>query len=109
MELYIKDSNRDFVTDPDPVSVTVPDMSYTVRDLLERFTTGTVPGDIVRSVMYTDNPDFDDFVATELGDFDLTDCQREINKLRELHSIRMERQKAVENVVIDKPNDAPAE
>lgn len=109
MELYIKDSDRDFVTEPDTVSVTVPDMSYTVRDLLERFTTGTVPGDVVRSVMYTDNPDFDDFVATELGDFDLTDCQREINKLRELHSIRMERQKAVENVVEDKPNDAPAE
>lgn len=84
----------DFVYTPDPVSVTVPDMSYSLRDLLERFTTGTIPTDLVRAAMYTDNPDFDDFLATELGDFDLSDYAREVSKLRELHSIRMERKKA---------------
>ena len=89
------EDDPDNVYYPDPVSVTVPDMSYSLRDLLERFTTGTIPTDIVRAAMYTDNPDFDDFLDTELGDFDLTDCQRELNKLRELHSIRMARKEAV--------------
>lgn len=100
---------EDHVYSPDPISVTVPDMSYDIRDLLERFTTGSIDPDIVRAVMYTDNPDFDDFLDTELGDFDLVDCDREINKLRELHSIRMERRKSVENLVEVSDDQAPSE
>ena len=67
---------------PSDDSHTVPDMAYSVQDLLKRFTTGTIPSDIVRSAMYTDNPDFDDFIETELGDFDLTDYAREMDANR---------------------------
>lgn len=104
---FTYDDSR-YTYNPDPVSVTVPDLSYSIRDLLERFTTGTVPAEIVRSVMYTDNPDFDDFIETEYGDFDLTDCKRELEKLRELHSIRMERIKAAANEVKNSDNPPPA-
>lgn len=89
---------------PDPVSTAVPDMSYSLRDLVERFTTGTLPTDLVRDAMYTDNPDFDDFIATELGDFDLSDYTAEIEKLRVLHSIRQERLKSVNAA---NPGDVP--
>lgn len=108
--LFYDTDDQDNIYNPDPVSVTVPDMSYSLRDLIERFTTGTIPTDIVRSAMYTDNPDFDDFIATELGDFDLSDYASELNKLRELHSIRMERKKAAnddETTIAD--SDSPAE
>lgn len=80
---------------PSDDSHTVPDMAYSVQDLLKRFTTGTIPSDIVRSAMYTDNPDFDDFIETELGDFDLTDYAREMDRLRELHANRMSRRQSV--------------
>lgn len=76
------------------ISMAVPDLSYSVQDLVKNFSVGNLPSDVVRRVLYSDNPDFDDFVASELGDFDLVDAHREINKLRELHKMRLERQKA---------------
>lgn len=83
---------------PSDDSHTVPDMAYSVQELLRRFTTGTIPSDIVRAAMYTDNPDFDDFIDTELGDFDLTDYAREMDRLRELHANRMSRRQSVTDV-----------
>lgn len=83
---------------PDPVSMTIPDMSYSLKELIQKFTLGNLPVDVVRNVMYSDTDDFDEFIAHEYGDFDLTDYQREINKLRELHTLRKERRLSVQQV-----------
>lgn len=96
---------EDYKYKPDGVSMTIPDMSYSLKELVDKFTLGNLPVDVVRSVMYSDNPDFDDFIAHEYGDFDLTDYAREMNKLRELHSLRMERRKAAEHT---HPDDGEA-
>lgn len=90
----------------DSVSVTVPNMSYSVKELVRRFSVGSLPDDVIRQVMYTDNPDFDDFIDTELGDFDFVDAYRELDKLRELHALRMERRKAVSDAQQNVPPEA---
>ncbi|MEM3318498.1 MAG: hypothetical protein QXT80_03010 [Thermoplasmatales archaeon] len=56
----------------DEVSLTVPDMSYTVRELLEKFTSGVMPA-VERNPLYEDDPDFDNIDPSRLGDFDLVD------------------------------------
>lgn len=94
---WLNYNHQDYHYNVDSISMTIPEMSYTVKDLVQKFTLGTIPADIVRNVLYTENPDFDDFIETEYGDFDLTDYAMEMNKLRELHSLRMERLKAVES------------
>lgn len=82
------------VEDNSGVSVSVPDLSYSVSELVKNFAVGVIPSDIARKVMYTDNPDFDDFIETELPNYDLSDMSREIQKLRQLYNLRMDRRKA---------------
>lgn len=50
-------------------SLTVPDMSFSIQELLERFT--TMP-EIMRPAMYDENPGFDDALPV---DVDLVDIQ----------------------------------
>jgi hypothetical protein len=72
---YDRDDSDARCTEPcDPVSMTIPDMSYSIKDLLERFTAGTLPP-VARDVSYSDsdNLDFDDFDPTKDVNFDLSD------------------------------------
>lgn len=78
-------------------SLTVPDMSYTVRELIEKFTTGGMPP-IQHEGTYDENLDFSDALAI---DQDLTDLhQARLNvdslneKLRKLEKSRIEAEKA---------------
>lgn len=84
----------------------VPSMSYSLRDLVKRFSVGTLPTEVIRSVMYTDNPDFDSWLESEDLDFDIIDARSELSKLRELHALRMERRKAVDEAQRNKTADA---
>ena len=56
-------------------SLTIPDMSYTIREILDKFT--TLPQDILQEGYYDDDPKFED---AQSFDTDLTDIT--INKLK---------------------------
>lgn len=56
----------------DKISLTSPDMSYSVRELLQKFTTGQ-PLQIKFDGQYDENPSFDHIDPTRSGDFDLSD------------------------------------
>lgn len=63
-------------------SQTVPDMSYTIRELLDRYT--TLPTDISQHEgVYSESPDFNDAIPT---DIDLTDISNNARKISELQS-----------------------
>lgn len=60
-------------------SLTIPDMSYTIREILDKFT--TLPSDIAQQeAIYEENPSFDD---AQSFDTDLTDIT--LNKLKIEH------------------------
>ncbi|AXH77408.1 MAG: hypothetical protein [Microviridae sp.] len=66
---------------PVGVSETVPDQSYTVKELIEKFTTGT-PVNMLKNSVWTENPDFDNFDETERGDFDLADASEQLEEFQ---------------------------
>lgn len=84
-------------------SLTVPDASFTVRQLLDRFTTGNVPA-IAREGYY-ENEDWDDYSPMNDHDFDLTDAQ---NLRDQLMKRAKQRQEEYEKVMAEKKkrNDA---
>lgn len=57
---------------PDPVSVTVPDESYSIRDLLEKFSRGVDPG-VMRSPSYDSDASHESVDLEKLRDSDLVD------------------------------------
>lgn len=63
---------HNFVNSPGEInnqpSLTVPDQSYSIRDLLEHFT--SMPDDIMRPVFFDDDPDIDEPLPFSI---DLTD------------------------------------
>lgn len=54
-------------------SMAIPDQSYSVKDLLRRFTTGTAPA-IAKQAFYQDEPDLDNPLPT-LSELDLAEIQ----------------------------------
>jgi len=78
-------------------SLTVPDQSYTIKELLMRFTSGGMPA-IAKTGTYEEDPTFEDLDPTRLGDFDLAD-------LTELQ-IEFEQKKAWLDAEIQKQKDA---
>lgn len=53
------------------ISLTVPDMSYTVQQIMDKFTSGNVPDIQNNNMAYDDEPSFDDI--TRPYDLDLAD------------------------------------
>lgn len=62
-------------------SMTVPDMSYSIRELLARFTAGTMPP-VGRQVYYEDNPDINNPDPLDAPNFDLVDAYELRDKMR---------------------------
>ncbi|UPW41577.1 hypothetical protein [Peromfec virus RodF8_52] len=56
-----------------PVSITVPDQSYTVRELMMKHMSGAMPP-VVRDGIYQSFEDEDDIDITQSPDFDITDA-----------------------------------
>lgn len=54
-------------------SQAIPDQSYSVKDLLRRFTTGTAPA-VAKQAYYQDDPDLDNPLPT-LSELDLAEIQ----------------------------------
>lgn len=61
----------------DPISVTIPNETYSLREIVERFSR-EYPKHLMRNGYYDDvnenDPDFDDVDQTRLPDFDLVDA-----------------------------------
>mgnify|MGYP000667838063 CR=1 FL=1 len=56
-------------------SQTIPDLSYTIRELLEKFAHGVMPP-VGRDVVYDEDPDIDNPDPTRDPAFDLSDATR---------------------------------
>jgi len=82
-------------------SLTVPDMSYTVRELLEKFTSGGSLPPIDNQAEYEENPTFDDALSIDQDLTDLHQARRAVNKLQndllKLENLKKERQKEAQN------------
>lgn len=55
------------------LSLTIPGQSYTVREILEKFTRGLAPR-VSKNGVFEEDPSFDTIDATQSPDFDLTDA-----------------------------------
>lgn len=58
---------------PDPVSMTIPGQSYTIKELVEKHRIGIIPNISNNKPQYSENPTFDIIDVTSLPDFDLVD------------------------------------
>lgn len=64
-------------------SMTFPDMSLSLKQLVAQYRMGTLPLELVRDVLYDDCDDFDSVLAEYAPAYDLVDKQRELSKLRQ--------------------------
>lgn len=64
------------------MSMTIPDMSYSLAELIRKARIGTLPADLVRNVLYDESDDFDSVLAENIAGYDLVDKDRELEKLR---------------------------
>ena len=69
-------------------SETVPNQAYTVKEVLLKFSQGTLPN-IVQPVYYDDTEDFDNIDPTHNPAFDLVDAE---NILKEINNNKKERE-----------------
>lgn len=81
---YIYDESKMEIIS-DKTSLTFPDMSYTVRQLLEKFTFGQ-PVRVFKEGIFEDDPSFDYIDPTRSGDFDLSDITALEIELAQLES-----------------------
>lgn len=87
-------TNLSFKYDPkihgeNPVgkSMTQPDMAFSVQELLQRFTHGSMPA-VVKEGHYQEDADFDNYDRTRNGAYDLADAVEESNELMLLREQR---------------------
>lgn len=80
-------------------SETVPDMSYSIRELLARFTAGTMPP-VARDVYYEENPDINNPDPVDSPNFDIVDAYELRDKLRADY-LRRGKSKSAQNTVAD--------
>lgn len=60
-------------------SLTVPDMAYTIREILQKFT--TLPTGILNEANYEDDPDIEDGIKLDVDLTDITLNQLQIDEL----------------------------
>ncbi|UPW41384.1 hypothetical protein [Dipodfec virus UA06Rod_19] len=63
-------------------SMTIPDMTYSISEILRLHSIGTLPAGLVRDVLYDESDDFDSVLAEYLPAYDLVDKDRELLLLR---------------------------
>lgn len=70
---------EDYIRHVDESSETIPDQSFTVKEILERFSSAMPPTGIIRNVAYDDDPESDmddDYISPDSQpSLDLTDLQ----------------------------------
>lgn len=86
-EKQIKDGVRNrYEPDNDLPSMTVPDQSMSIKDMIARFASGQSLN-VGREVYYEENPDFENVDITLDPNFDLADVTEEQEKLAHRASI----------------------
>lgn len=64
-------------------SMTIPDMSMSLSEIIRKHRLGTLPAQLVRDVLYDECDDFDSVLAEYAPGYDLVDKERELLKLRQ--------------------------
>lgn len=64
-------------------STAIPDMTMSIQEILRQSRIGTLPAELVRSVLYDESDDFDSVLAENVESYDLVDKERELSKLRQ--------------------------
>lgn len=73
------DCDKDLEYNDEP-SMTIPDMSYSIKEILEKYTKGIVLN-VVKNGRFDEEPDFNDSLVEEQPDFDLSDISRESERI----------------------------
>lgn len=74
-------------------SITVPDQSYSIQEVLEKFASGQNLN-IGKDGSYIEDPDFDDYDLTHDPDIDIVDVQNEVIEIE--NRLSMAKQKVKE-------------
>lgn len=62
--------------------LTIPDMSMSISDMIQKLRIGTLPAEFVREVLYSDSDDFDEITDELVASYDLSDKFNELKRLR---------------------------
>lgn len=79
---YVSTEKYCFEKANNDASETIPDQSYTISEIITRFTGGILPN-IQRNVSFDDDPTFDSDDITRRPDFDLVDASEALASLSE--------------------------
>lgn len=78
-------------------SLTIPDMSMSIQEMIAKLRIGTLPADFVRDVLYSDSDDFDEVTDELVAAYDISDKHEELKRLRlKFERMRELRKKAAE-------------
>lgn len=79
----------------DSKDLTIPDMSMSISEMIQKLRIGTLPAEFVREVLYSDSDDFDEITDELVASYDLSDKFNELKRLRaKFERIREMRKKA---------------
>lgn len=63
-------------------SLTIPDMSMSIHEMIAKLRIGTLPAEFVRDVLYSNSDDFDEVTDELVAAYDLHDKHEELKRLR---------------------------
>lgn len=86
-------------------SETIPDQSYSIEEIITRFTGGIMPT-VNNRVFYDDDPDFDSVDPTMRPDYDLVDALADMDALSKQFEAR--KQQDIEPAELEHPEDKKA-
>lgn len=72
-------------------SMTIPDMSMSLNEIIRKHRLGVLPAQLVRDVLYDECDDFDSVLAEYKEGYDLVDKQAELQKLRQKFNLMHEK------------------
>lgn len=83
-------------------SETIPDQSYSIAEIITRFTGGIMPT-VNNRVFYDDDPDFDSIDPTMRPDYDLVDALDDMDAL--LKQFEARKKQDIESAELEQPED----
>lgn len=86
-------------------SETIPDQSYSIEEIITRFTGGIMPT-VNNRVFYDDDPDFDSIDPTMRPDYDLVDALSDMDALSKHFEAR--KKEDIQPAELEQPEDKKA-
>lgn len=87
----------------DSKDMTIPDMSMTISEMIQKLRIGTLPAEFVREVLYSDSDDFDEITDELVASYDISDKFNELKRLR----IKFDRIREMRLKASQTPSDVP--